>query len=335
MTTSTPLKLRHLRTLLCAKPQQEIVRLYLHQDQDDLLKDAVLVTLHSKWSSRPPYALTEIGITTYDRARVNRGMPCPPGAHAEDLLEHVWCMHLRICSSGHLPSAEACPDSFHFGTSVFVTYEQAQDMLHQIWHQPMDDAHPSKSFRPIICLTYGENDPLGKIRKVDPDFVPLTTDTTIAVVNAQYTAVQAKITSRQDASVEYVLPIFKMLPFHHNNAGNAALYITVIAFLSALRYDLYQSEANPRARPGQKGISSTKSAQSVMQSLMERPTPAPPFGVTVYCCRCSSYLHVAEDCPYTYILCGKCETSKAEWRRDNATSHVEGLCVFNEDSRRM
>lgn len=328
MTTSTPVKLGYLRKLLATQPDRDALRTHLHQHDDSLLKNAVLVTLHRKWSARPPYGLSEIGITTYDRQRVNCGFPCPPGAHAEDLLEHAWCIHLRIRSNAHLPTDDASPQAFHFGTSVYVTYDEARDLLDQIWTQPMDDSRPDKGFRPIICLSYGDNDALGRVRNTDFDFVPERLDTTIATLNVQDIAVQTKITSRNDATLEYLLPIFKIIPFHAGNAGNAAMYTTVIAFLSALRNDVYQSEDNPKARPGQKGPSSAKSAMTVLQGLMERPTPPPPFGVLVYCCKCSSYMHLAEQCPNTGFVCTKCLRSKANWRVENAKTHMEGLCVF-------
>ncbi|KAH7381246.1 hypothetical protein DE146DRAFT_772763 [Phaeosphaeria sp. MPI-PUGE-AT-0046c] len=319
---STTARLSNLRRLLAARQQQEALRLYLHSKQNNLLQQAVLVTLYRKWSSRPPYGLTEIGIATYDRQQVNCGFPCPPGPHAEDLLQNVWSIHLRLRSHAHLPSDNASPDAFHFGSSVFVTHQEATDLLHQIWHQPIDSMNLDRGYRPVICLSYGDNDSIGKIRVSDIEF------TNIAILNAQDIAVQAKITSSVNATIDYVLSIFKITAFDVGNAGNAATYIATIAFLSVLRDDLYGAESNPRAKPGQSGISSSKSAQSVMQWLMERPTPAPPFGVTMYCSRCSSYIHSTAECPNTDLVCVKCLASKAQWRQENAATHREAFCVF-------
>jgi hypothetical protein len=328
MLASTSGKLGNLRKLLAAKSHQETLRLYLHQKQNDLFREAILVTLQRMWSTLPPYGLTEIGIATYSRAQVNCGFPCPPGAHAEDLLTHVWSIHLRLRSHAHLPATNAIPEAFHFGISVFVTHIEALDLLYQIWHQPMDEACPDKGYRPVVCMVYGDNDALGKVRITDLNFVPAKMDTTVAVINAQNIAVQAKITSSSDATIEYILPIFKIEPIDVSNAGNAATYITIIGLLSVLRDDIYGSESNPRAKPGQKGISTTKPAQSVMQWLMERPSPAPPLGVTVYCWRCGSMDHVAAECPHAGVVCAKCLASNANWRQENANTHLEGLCVF-------
>lgn len=328
MPLSTPAKLDNLRNLLAAKPQQDVLQLYLHQKQDNLFKEAVLVTVFRKWSAPPLYGLTEIGIATYERQQVNCAYPCPPGPHAEDLLAHMWSLHLRIRSQAHLPSPNGDPDAFHFGCSVFVTHEEATELLHQVWHQSIDPTRPEEGYRPVICLSYGDNDAIGKIRNNDFEFVSTRMRTTIASLNAQNIAVQAKITSKSDATIEYLLPIFKITPIDVDNAGNAATYITILAFLSVLRDELYGSDTNPRAKPGQKGISSSKSAQSVMQWLMERPTPAPPFGVTTYCWRCSSFIHTAAECPNTDFVCSKCLASKAKWRQENAATHKEGLCIF-------
>jgi hypothetical protein len=321
-------KVNNLRSLLASKPQKEVFRLYLYQNRDNLFKEAVLVTFYRKWSEHPPYGLTEIGITTYDRQQVNCGLPCPPGPHAEDLLAHVWSIHLLLRSNAHLPSAGSNPDAFHFGSSVFATQPEAVQLLHQIWHQPMDSADLDKGYRPIICLSFGDNEALGRIRASDIAFTPDKIETTVAVLNAQDIAVQAKITRSSSAAIDYLLPIFRIKPYHAGNAGNAATYITVLAFLSVLRDELYGAESNVRARPGQWGISATKPAQSVMQWLMERPTPAPPFGVTTYCSRCSSFVHSVWECPNTDFVCTKCSASQAKWRQENAATHMEGLCVF-------
>jgi hypothetical protein len=328
MPLCTQVKLNNLRSLLAAKPQQEVLRLYLCQNQDNLLKEAVIVTIFRKWSARPPYCLTEMGINTYERQQVNCGIPCSPSPHGENLLAHMWSLHLRIRSHAHLPSPNGDPDAFHFGCSVFVTHEDAMDLLHQIWHQPIDLTNAEKGCRAVICLSYGNNDGLSKIRNVDFDFVPANMRTTIASLDAQNIAVQAKITSKSNATIDYLLSIFKITSFDVDNTGNAATYITVLAFLSVLRFELYRSETNPRAKPGQKGVSSLKPAQSVMQWLMERPTPAPPFGVTTYCSRCSSFIHIAVECPNTDLVCSKCLASKTKWRQENAVTHKEGLCIF-------
>ncbi|KAH8722785.1 hypothetical protein GQ44DRAFT_657657 [Phaeosphaeriaceae sp. PMI808] len=329
MASSTKTKLENLRFALLAKPHQDILRLYLNQKEDPLLEKAVLVTLHRNWSLQPPYKLTEIGIATYNRQHVNYGLPCPPGPHAEDLFNNMWSLHLRIKPHMHLPSTfNADPNAFHYGTSIYVTHVEALDLLYQIWHQPMDDARPEKGFCPILCLTFGDNDALGKVRNADFNFTPIKMDTTVAILNAQDIAVQAKITRSHDATMDYILHIFGIRPIDTANAGNAATYTNIIAFLSVLRKELYGGEENIKAKPGRKGISASKSAQSVIQRLMERPTPAPPYGVTVYCSKCSSFGHAAMDCPNTDFICSKCLRSSVKWRQENAVTHMEGLCVF-------
>jgi hypothetical protein len=329
MSSATNSKLNNLRDLLATKPHHDTIRLYLYQKSDNLLKEAVIVTLYRKWSARPPYGLTEIGIATYSRQEVNCGLPCTPGPHAEGLLKHVWSMHLRIRSHAHLPSANAGPaDAFHFGTSAFATHDEAMDLLDQIWHQPLEPTKRYKGYRPVIFLSFGNNDALSKTRNTAFDFVPAKIDTTVAVLNAQDIAVQAKITGSQDATLDYILPIFKITPFDTDNAGNAATYTTIVAFLSVLRAEIYGSKSNPKAKPGMLGVSAVKPAQDVVQWLMERPTPVPPFGLTTYCWRCSSFVHMAKDCPNTDFVCSKCLVSKLKWRQENANTHMEGLCIF-------
>ncbi|KAF1832831.1 hypothetical protein BDW02DRAFT_624823 [Decorospora gaudefroyi] len=328
MSVSTSMKLKNLCNLLAEKPNCDILRIYLSRHDTSLLRHAILVTIHRRWSANPPYRLTEMGITTYDRLEVNQGQPIMPGPHAQNLLRHVWSLHLIIRPYAHLESTASGLDPFHFGTTIFVSEEGALDLLHQIWHQPMDDQRPSNGFRPIIYMSFGDNDRVGKARKAAFDFDPTNFTTTIAVLDAQIIPQQTKITRRADATFEYLLQQFKISVFHVENAGNAAMYATIIAFLSALRFDLYASLENKVGKPGRKGHSSSKAARSVIQALMEWPTPAPPFGGTVYCWRCGSDAHNFVECPNTDLVCSRCEGAIHQWRKENAGTHMEGLCVF-------
>jgi hypothetical protein len=328
MASATPTKLKNLRALLSAKPDQDVLRLFLQKSDIGLLQQAMLVTIHRKWSQHPPYHLTELGITTYDRLRVNRGQPMMSGPHAEDLLRHVWCLHLVIRPHAHLDSETASIDTYHFGSTVYVSKEETLDLLHQIWHQPMDPRNVEKGLRPIVYLSFDSNDSVGKMRKPAFDFDPATFTTTVATLDAQIIPQQTKITRHSDATFEYLLQQFKITAYHSDNAGNAAMYATIIAVLSALRFEVYGSQDNRVAKPGRTGQSSCKSAQTVVHSLMEWPTPAPPFGVAVYCWRCGNSAHAFRACHNDDLSCGRCEKSMHQWRRDNAGSHIEGLCVF-------
>jgi hypothetical protein len=289
----------------------------------------MLVTVHRKWSAHPPHHLTELGITTYDRLRVNNGQDIMSGAHAEDILRHVWYLHLVIRPHAHLDSETANISTYHFGTTVYVSQEEALDLLHQIWHQPMDPWYTEKGLRPIVYMSFCNNDSVAKRRKAVFDFDPVTLSTTVATLDAQIIPQQAKIICHATATFNYLLQQFKITAFHPDNAGNAAMYATIIAILSALRIEVYYSSPNNRvAKPGRTRQSSSKAAQSVVQSLMEWPTPAPPFGVTMYCWRCGSGKYAFGERSNDDLSCGRCEKSMHQWRRENAGTHMEGLCVF-------
>jgi hypothetical protein len=192
------------------------------------------------------------------------------------------------------------PDKFHFGGTVFVTPDEALAMLHNIWHQPIDEAQPELGCRPIIYLSFGDNDGLSKLRRDSFDFVPSQINTTIAVMDAQVIAAQVSITRDQHAPIDYLLKQFGITLHDRENTGNAAAYTTIVAMLSALRADLYHDpSSNPKGRPGQRGKSSSKPAQDVIQAMMERPTPNPPYGTQTYCHRCGSYEHFFESCEET------------------------------------
>ncbi|KAH9879564.1 hypothetical protein IAQ61_001382 [Plenodomus lingam] len=317
--------MNNLRKLLSSKPDKTVLRTYLNNDSANLLDDAVVVNVHRAWTIHAPYSLTDLGITTYSRKNGSHSSATSPGPQAENILNRIWSLHLRIRSHAHLPTTNGHAQAFHFGTTVYVTKEEALDLLHQIWHQPSGEAD---GLRPIIYMYFGNNDGLGKMRKAQFDFDPSSLPTTIATLDAQIIPAQAHITRHSDAALEYLMLQFKIKTFHVENAGNAAMYATVVAILASLRQELYASAQNPRAQVGQKGMSSSKSASRVMQGLMEGPTPPPPFGVTRYCWRCGSGMHEYVECSAYDLACGKCEKSVLAWRRENAGSHVDGLCIY-------
>jgi hypothetical protein len=177
-------------------------------------------------------------------------------------------------------------------------------------------------------MSFSDNDGVAKTRRTRFDFEPASLPTTVAVLDAQLIPAQAKMTRNATASFEYLLKQFKITPFHPENSGNAAMYATMIAILSVLRLELYATTGNTAGKPARTGQSSSKDAQTVVQSLMEWPTPAPPFGVEVYCWRCGSGMHGVDACPNEDLTCSRCEVSVHKWRRENAGTHIEGLCAF-------
>ncbi|KAG9187576.1 hypothetical protein G6011_05447 [Alternaria panax] len=327
MSISTTAKLEALRDALAKSPDRYVLYRHLKNSSTSLLRHAILVTVHRKWSANPPHRLTELGITTYDLASTNQGLPSMAGPHAEDLLRQVWCLHLVIRSTAHLDSTPTGLDPFHFGTTVYVSQEEALELLDLIWHQPMDENKAASGFRPIIYMSFGANNSISKMRKTAFDFDPCSLDTTVATLDAQVIPQQVKLTRHADASFTYLLQQFKISVHHPENSGNAAMYATMIATLSVLRVEIYSCPENKVAKPGQIGQSSCKSAEFVVQSLMDWPTPAPPFGVQMYCWRCGSGEHAFVECPNADLECSWCAGSVQEWRRKNAGTHTQGLCA--------
>lgn len=251
------------------------------------------------------------------------------GPHAQNYLETTWFMHTRLQEYAHLPASTADPDAFHFGTSVFASKEELKYFLTQIWQQPIDDEKPELGFRPIVCLEYGNGS--GSVSAAmwkEIGFDPAKMDNTIAMLDGQVIAEQAKITRNQFATIDYLLAQFQISPHACDHAGNTAAYVIIVAMLCALRKHLYQSTQNEKSKPGQHGQSTSVAAQVVVNRLMERPTPAPPTGVEIYCHRCGSHEHKFRQCINTDFICNGCLLSPVSWKRDNAASHKEGLCIF-------
>jgi len=281
---------------------------------------------------KPPLALKELGIMTHDRASVNQSQPVMAGPHAEDLLRKVRCLHLVIRETAHLDFTPTCLDPFHFGATVYVSQEEALSLLHEMWHQPMDPQTPHSGFRPVIYMSFGANHGISKMRKPAFDFDPTAIDTTVATLDAQIKSQQTKITRHADATLAYLIPQFKIPCHHPENSGNPAMCATIVAVLSALRFELYSAIDNAAAKPGRTGQSSSKAAADVVQGLMGWPTPAPPVGVSVYCWRCGSIEHAFVACGNGDLRCARCEEAVQAWRRENAGTHTEGLCSFRRGS---
>ncbi|EFQ93566.1 hypothetical protein CFE70_009464 [Pyrenophora teres f. teres 0-1] len=330
MTHFTTAKLLSLRDSLSAHPDQDVLRSYFKGSSSGPLSSAVLVTLHRNWTTHPPYRLLSLGITTYTRTDAHNTPPPSPGPHAENLLRELWCLHLVIRPTAHIDSNTATgPPPFHFGTTIYVSLTEALDMLYAIWHQPIDEYNPKAGFRPILYMSFGNNDSVGKIRRPAFDFDPSGIDTTVATLDAQIIPQQAKITRHADASLTYLLSQFNLKGSDEDNAGNSAVYTTTVAVLSSLRMELYASTKNLVAKPGQTGVSSVKKASEVVQGLMDGPTPPPPWGTDVFCVRCGSWEHGFKGCEWEGVAaCEKCEKSRVQWRRENAGTHLGDVCGF-------
>ncbi|KAJ4349501.1 uncharacterized protein N0V89_008117 [Didymosphaeria variabile] len=309
MSKTNSKKLERLRDRVWTQQNSLVLQRYLQGrnipnggtvELNELFKEAVLVTLSCDQMTVSPYKLSGIGITTFDRRSLNTEglIDTSAGPHAENYLSHIWSMHLRLQEHAHLPAGNSNPDAYHFGTSAFASKDEVVDFLTQIWTQPMDEENLELGLRPVICLQHGNMYELAALWQ-DLGFDPAKIGTTIAMLDGQVIAEQSKLTRNPYAELDYLLAQYKIQPKDSGNCGNAAAYITISSMLSALRKHLYQSPSNPKAKPGKHGQSASKTAQSVVNELMERPTPAPPVGTEVFCIRCVSSDHFFTECPHS------------------------------------
>lgn len=238
-------------------------------------------------------------------------------------------MHFRLRAHAHLPGGTVPLGSYHFGTSVYVSKDEAGAFLNDIWTQPLDEGNPELGLRPIICLQQGASSTTDLRALVrDIGFDPAKMGATIAMLDSQVIAGQTRIAPNLSTDIHYLLAQFDISPCKFENCGNIAAYITIVSMLSALRELLYLSPKDGRFRPSKVGPSASITAQSVVDRLAEYPTPAPPLGQKIYCHRCGDGEHVFADCPNTDFVCGFCLKSPIPWKRENATTHREGICIF-------
>jgi hypothetical protein len=76
----------------------------------------------------------------------------PIQPHTEEHLKRMLYHHLSIKEQAHMLNRsfmKANPTSYGFGESRFVSQERLMEIVHDMFHQDVDEKRPDLGFRPI------------------------------------------------------------------------------------------------------------------------------------------------------------------------------------------
>jgi hypothetical protein len=110
-----------------------------------ILKEAAVVCLDTECWSREPKPTTEIGISEL----MLKGVV--PDAHAENILISIQSAHARVMQHAHLRNTfhgAGDSENFHFGTTKFVTMEEAKQVLINTFVRP----NAKSALQPVVLI---------------------------------------------------------------------------------------------------------------------------------------------------------------------------------------
>ncbi|KAF2810834.1 uncharacterized protein BDZ99DRAFT_561320 [Mytilinidion resinicola] len=295
-------------------------------------QDYVINSIDCEEFEYNPHRMTEVGVAVLDTRDI-RGKA--PGEQCKNWLEHVWFYHFRICETGHLVNKNHCkgnPNGFDFGKSLWVKMEHVKDILVELFSVPVAGVEhervPGEPLRPVILLGHALQNDL-KILKKNVGFDPTELGTMAATIDTQHIVREHGIRNSKTGSLRDWINLGDLInqlggsgrDLH--NAGNDAAYTMIAGILMgvvpfpALPATLPEKEASAYCVEVQNTFQHTKNVAATQHS--------PPWGLRVFCTRCESTTHLAEDCR-AHVACSKCKhAGKKFWR-----SHSTSRCARND-----
>lgn len=283
------------------------------------LNQAAIVCLDMEWWYKNPMLITELGIAEL----LAKGQA--PTIHAENILTGIQVAHARITPHAHLrnnfPGA-GDPEKFHFGTSKFVSEEEAKQVLINTFVRPrIGDG----SLQPIILVGHAVENEFEQIQRAFGVDL-LSYGSIVKVVDTQKMAQQAGIrgTKGPNIGLHDLLAYFNIHINNLHTAGNDAAGTLISAVLIALRNGLYP--VGNRKLPA---IVQGRNVQDVVERVMTigKSLPAPTWGVERYCSRCDRDNHFRAKC-FANVMCTICRDSGVIALFKNRKTHQTNKCLF-------
>ena len=287
-----------------------------------LLQDVVVVGLDTEWWEKPPHPITELGFSVL-RTRGLKALG--PGPDATNILSKIEVYHARIRPYAHLMNHSyhhGDPENFLFGTTKFVTAIEARNLLLQMFRWPV--SANSNELLPVVLLGHDIGNDMNMIQQhfgIDLSrYIAKSIDT-------QVLALEAWIPSPYGGwkiGLKALLKYFGIEGENLHTAGNDIAFTAIVSVLLALKKELYGSESNPLAIPG-----NGKSVQDVVRNLqvVGRAKLAPSWGERVFCTRCDSTEHLRAECRRV-VSCSACFYSEDGERIKRAYSHALLKCQY-------
>jgi hypothetical protein len=289
-------------------------------DPSRRLNMAAVVCLDAEWWIKDPKPTTELGISELMAKDLS------PTAHAGNIMTHIQTAHARIIPYAHLInkfSNAGNPENFKFGTTKFVTMEEAKQVLIDTFVRPAAD--DPTNLQPIILIGHAvknEFDHLQRTFGVDLR----SYGTIVKVIDTQLMAQEAGIRSPKGPyiSLSDLLAHFKISIPNLHSAGNDAAGTLIAAILIALKDKLYPGVGTappPLVINGQK----VQHAVNALRHIDFR-APAPAWGKAVYCTRCERDNHFRGQCR-AFVSCTICRDSGVQHLWNAHKTHSATRCV--------
>lgn len=322
---SHPVSTRDLKSLIEAElyqglTQSAILQHWLKRSGSEIplgsaaaaaaLQDAVIVASDAEWYEYDDHFITELGISVLDP----RSIPQPISASPWGILTSMENYHVRIQPHAHLTNKDLCeghPDAFQFGSTTFVSVNEAKEMLRNLFTRR--DAYGN--LRPVIFVGHAVSNDYEVIKsRFGLDLEEL--GTIAATIDTQVLAVEhGLVNPSRKIRLPHLLSEYDIEEPYLHNAGNDIVCTMIAAFLmlcpppKAPHNKLHYVDLKAQLRDA--GQTAIKGGRG--------------YGVTRFCEKCDSHHHTAPYCRVSVWHCEHCD--KDPLTRHMAYSHNSQKCV--------
>jgi hypothetical protein len=283
-----------------------------------ILNEAAVMCLDAEWWSREPKPRTEIGVSEL----VLKGVV--PDAHAENILISIQSAHARVMQHAHLRntfhSAED-PENFHFGTTKFVTMEEAKQVLINTFVRP----NATGALQPVVLIGHAVENEFEHLQQAFG--IDLRSyGTIVKVIDTQQMASEAGIIGPKGPYIGLrdLLAYFNIHIDNLHTAGNDAASTLMAAVLLALKDSIY-----PPGKGKPPKIVHDRNIQDVVERVMKigKDTPAPTWGLELFCTRCDRDNHTRAKC-VAKVCCSICRDSGVNRLFGSHKTHLTLKCLY-------
>jgi hypothetical protein len=288
------------------------------------LNDVVIVGLDAEWWEKEPNHITELGFSVL---RTGELAGLQPGPHGINFLSKMKFYHVRIQPFSHLENRQYTPgdpEQFHFGSTRFVSLEEARNLLVDMFQWPTSRTDGTKL--PVVLMGH---DVGNDIAKMHSHFGVNIGQYITAVVDTQELANQKYIRGPRGPKIglKDLAKYFHLEPSNLHTAGNDIAYTAFLSVLVPLKKELYASPENPLGDPVP--VVQGRHIQEVINnlSIIGRARLPPAFGRLMFCTKCDGEDHLRQFCR-TLVRCEYCLSSTQPRLRLSAFTHKTEKCVM-------
>ncbi|KAE8827258.1 hypothetical protein PTNB73_09012 [Pyrenophora teres f. teres] len=290
------------------------------EDPSGRLNDAAIIAIDTEWWQKHPNPMTELGISELQNKFIL------PNIYANNILTGVQTVHARLKPYAHLhndfPGA-GDPEKFELGTTKFVTEEEARQVLVDTFVRP-HELDPT-NLQPIILVGHAvENEFEHILEAFGVDL--LSYGTIVKVIDTQVMAEEAGIRGPRGPliSLKNLLSHFNLTVPNLHSAGNDAAATLMAAVLITLKENLYPGVGTNKPP----AVVDNINIQWIVSALLtENKTPAPLWGVELFCTRCERENHLRANC-FAKLQCEICKCSGVKRLYNASRTHAAGRCMF-------